>query len=69
VAEIKVQRKKEGSRKWPWVALLLIPLAWFAWRAGGDGKTDAAASDTTKPATASATTTGDTTGGTKRPNP
>jgi hypothetical protein len=47
VAEIKVQPKKGGSRKWPWLFLLLIPLIWVAMQTGKDDEPDAAASDTT----------------------
>ncbi len=51
MAEIKLQRKESGTRKWPWLFLLLIPVIWFAMR-GGDDQADAAASDTTAAAAA-----------------
>ena len=41
MTEIRVQHKehKRGS-KWPWLLLLLIPLAWFALRGRDDDRTE-----------------------------
>jgi hypothetical protein len=54
VAEIKVQRKEKGSRKWAWLFLLVIPVIWFVMKSGGDDKADAATSDSAKAAAAKA---------------
>lgn len=63
MTEIKVQHKEHRrGAKWPWLLLLLIPLAWFALR-DDDDRTEvdrAGAVDTTTyvaPANAGATTT------------
>lgn len=61
MAEIKVQRKAGGRPKWPWV-LILIPVIWFALRAGGIvGKDDASASDSANATDSSAAKRADTT--------
>ena len=64
MAEIKVQRKERGSRKWPWLFLLLIPVIWFAMQ-GDKDEADAAASDTT--AATAATPAANTPAATKAP--
>jgi hypothetical protein len=39
MAEIHVQPKEHRRSRWPWLLLLLIPLAWFAMR-GDDDRTE-----------------------------